>query len=194
MIDLKPACDRMIEILRGIGEDRLAEPTPCADYSVGDLVDHVAMVSRGFAGFARRDPGGPAEPVAGDRGTHRRDEVTALVRELGEAWADPSAWAGSSAGAGVELSNAEWGRIALTEMVVHGWDLARATGQAYDLADATLRACLDHVSVFVPAAPVPQLWGTPAAVPPDAPLLDRVLAGTGRDPEAASYAGSRRPT
>ena len=85
---------------------------------------------------------------------------------------------------GSDLSNETWGRIALTELVVHGWDLAVATGQrideSFDLPEHTLRACLDHVAEFVPDAPFPELWGTPVVVAPDAPLLDRILAITGR--------------
>jgi hypothetical protein len=42
---------------------------------------------------------------------------------LARRWQDPAAWEGS-ADPGVELPNATWGRIALTEVVVHGWDLA----------------------------------------------------------------------
>ncbi len=68
-------------------------------------------------------------------------------------------------------------------MVVHGWDLARATGRPFGLDDEqALRACLEHVAEFVPNAPVPQLWGPPAVVADDAPLIDRIVAITGRTP------------
>jgi uncharacterized protein (TIGR03086 family) len=104
------------------------------------------------------------------------------VRSLGEAWDDPAAWQGSSDAGGLVLSNELWGKIALTEMVVHGWDIARATGRPFDLPEQTLRACLDHVAVFVPNAPLPELWGTTVVVGEDAPLLDRIVAITGRTP------------
>lgn len=118
------------------------------------------------------------EPESGTR----PDVVAVRVRILGTAWADPAAWRGSTDGGGLELSNEQWGKIALTEMVVHGWDLATATGQPFDLPADTLRACFEHVSVFVPSAPVPSLWGPPCTVGDGAPLLDRVLAVTGRTP------------
>lgn len=98
---------------------------------------------------------------------------------LAATWRDPTAWVGSS-DLGVELPNATWGRIALTEVVVHGWDLARATGRPIAFDEVTLRATLAHVLEFVPRAPLPQLWGTPVRLPQDAPLLDRVVAATGR--------------
>jgi uncharacterized protein (TIGR03086 family) len=196
MIDLLPAGDRMVEVLAGIGEDRLTDPTPCAEYTVGDLVDHVDQVCLGFASLARREPGegagaGSGEGAgegAGTEGVHRRagwrDTVTRHVRELGKAWEDASAWRGSTELSGLELSNALWGKIALTELVVHGWDLAVATGQPFDLPEHTLRACHEHVAEFVPKAPIPSLWGQPARVGPDATLLERIVAITGRNPPA----------
>ena len=186
MIDLKPARDRMIDLLAGVAADRLSAPTPCADYSVGDLIDHVDGVSRGFAALARREAAPPAagggRPSAANLGDDWREGVTKHVWELGQAWDDPAAWRGSTDLGGLELPNERWGAIAFTEVVVHGWDLARATDQPFDLPESTLRACFDHVSGFVPTAPVEGLWGPAVEVPVDASLLDRLVAVTGRTP------------
>lgn len=181
MIDLTPACRRMTEVLAGIADDQLTGPTPCAEYTVKDLVEHVDQVSQGFVAIARKDPDA-ADTDAGDLGAAWRDDVAGHVPALGEAWDDPAAWQGSASVPGLELSSEQWGKIAFTEMVVHGWDLAKATGQTYDLPEPTLRACLDHVTVFVPNAPIPELWGQTVTLPADAPLLDRVVAVTGRQP------------
>ncbi|WP_158883294.1 TIGR03086 family metal-binding protein [Amycolatopsis anabasis] len=183
MIDLKPACQRMIDVLDGIADERLTGPTPCTEYTVGDLIDHVGEAARGLTAVARKEPVDVrAEASAAHLGDGWRAAVTRHVRSLGEAWDDPAAWAGMGPAAGPELPNRLWGRIALTEMVVHGWDLAQATGQPFDLPGETLRACLDHVAEFVPKAPVEGLWGPAVEVPADAPLLDRILAVTGRTP------------
>lgn len=172
MIDLKPACERMIDVLAGVTDDQLTSSTPCTDYTVGDLIDHVDEVAQGFTAVARKESG---------EGTGT-GPVAEHVRALGKAWDEPDAWLGSASIPGLELPNELWGKIALTEMVVHGWDLAKATGQPFDLPVETLRACLDHVAEFVPNAPIPELWGPPVEVPADAPLLDRVVAITGRTP------------
>ena len=186
MIDLKPACTGMIDLLAGVTDEQLDGPTPCTEYTVGDLVDHVGQVCRGAAALARRDDDGVSRAGAGPVAAHLepgwREAVSEQVRSVGEAWDDPAAWAGTGAVPGSDLSNETWGKIALTELVVHGWDLARATGQPFDLPDQTLRACLEHVAAFVPDAPVPALWGPPVAVTPDAPLVDRIVAITGRTP------------
>ena len=186
MIDLKPACEGMIGVLAGITDDQLAGPTPCTEYTVGDLVDHVELVARGATALGRGDGEGLAATGAGPEAVHLdpdwRGRVSGQVRALGEAWDDPAAWEGSGNVPGSDLSNGTWARIALTEVVVHGWDLARATRQPFGLRDETLWACLDHVAEFVPNAPVPELWGPPAAIGPDASLLDRIVAITGRTP------------
>jgi uncharacterized protein (TIGR03086 family) len=169
-IDFKPACSRMIDVLAGVTDSQLADPTPCTEYTVRDLIAHIDQVSHGFAGLAGSEPGAS------------EDDIAQHVRGLGEAWDDPAAWQGKSDAGGLELPNRIWGRIAFTEIVVHGWDLAKATGQPFDLPEETVQACYDHVAEFVPKAPVPGLWGPPVEVDSGAPLLDRLVAITGRRP------------
>ncbi len=186
MIDLKPACQGLIRVLGGVGDDQLDAPTVCDDYSVGDLVDHVDLVARGSTALTRRDTEAMAAaaiaPTAAHLGPDWRDRVSEDLQVLGRAWDDPEAWRGAGDVPGSDLSNETWAKIALTEVVVHGWDLARATGQAFELPEPTLQACLDHVAEFVPNAPVPSIWGPPVEVAVDAPLLDRIVAITGRTP------------
>ncbi|MEB3372355.1 TIGR03086 family metal-binding protein [Saccharopolyspora mangrovi] len=171
MIDLTPACRQMSDLLSVVTDDQLELPTPCAEFTVRGLIEHVDEAVQGFTTLASAAPG------PGDVRSH--------VLELAEAWSSPRAWAGETAVAGVHLRNELWGNIALTEVVVHGWDLARATGRPFDLPDGTLRACLAHVRVFVPSAPLPELWGAPVSVVDDAPLVDQIVAVTGRVPGSA---------
>ena len=184
MIDLKPACDRMIGLLTHVADGQLISSTPCVEYTVEDLIDHVDRVSRGFSALAHKDPGEQTDtdgrPTAVNLGNGWRDSVTKHVWALGEAWDDPAAWQGSASAGDLDMPNELWGKIALTEMVVHGWDLAKATGQLFDLPEKTLRACFDHVARFVPNAPVEGLWGPAIDVPDNALLLDRIVAITGR--------------
>jgi uncharacterized protein (TIGR03086 family) len=188
VIDLKPACVGMIALIGGVADGQLTDPTPCADYTVGDLIDHVDVVSRGATALARQDAdeldrtGGAGAPTATHLGPDWRDDVAAHLRALGDAWHDPAVWTRPGGVPGSDLSNETWGKIALTEVVVHGWDLARATGQPFELPEVTLLACYDHVAAFVPNAPVPALWGPAVTVAPGASLLDQIVAITGRTP------------
>lgn len=188
MIDLKPACQRMIDLLAGISDDQLTSSSPCTECTVGDLIDHVDQVSRLFTALALRDAdelqGVATGPDAAHLDPDWRGSIPQHVRALGEAWDDAAAWQGSGNLPGSDLSNEMWGKITLTELVVHGWDIAKATGQPFDLPEPTLRGCLDHVATIVPNAPVPALWGPPVDVASDATLIDRIVATTGRAPDA----------
>jgi uncharacterized protein (TIGR03086 family) len=180
VIDLNPACEAMIEVLAGVADDRLTSLSPCTEYTVGDLIDHVDLVAQGATALAL----GSKLPDTGYSHLEPdwRDTIAQHVRALGKAWNNSAVWEGMGNVPGSDLSNSTWGKIALTELVVHGWDFATATGQAFDLPEHTLQACFEHVVVFVPNAPLPDLWGPPVEVPPDAALLDRILAITGRAP------------
>lgn len=178
MIDVTPACLRFAELLSGVRDDQLDAPTPCDEFSVGDLVDHVDHVARGAAALAA----GVEDP--GPRATHLdpawRQLVEASLLEFARSWADPAVWAGNPEGGLFGFSNEIWGRISFTEVVVHGWDLAKATEQSFELPQSALEACWDHVETFVPNAPFEGLWGPQVVIGAEAPLLDRILGVTGR--------------
>jgi hypothetical protein len=74
---------------------------------------------------------------------------------------------------------------ALDEVVLHAWDLARGTGQPYQQDPATLDACLAAMTGMYPPDDLDARKGIfepPVPVPDDAPLVDRVVAYSGRDP------------
>ncbi|MCD4523480.1 TIGR03086 family metal-binding protein [Nocardioides sp. cx-173] len=189
ILDLGPATATMRRLVLGIGDDQLALPTPCTAYTVGDLVEHVGGVALAFTGAAHRRPvpgadgGGEGDASRLEEGWRHR-----IVRDLdvlAEAWRSPAAYDGMTAAAGVALPGAVAARIALDEVVVHGWDLARATGQRFDAHPASVAACLEFVSGFdVPPEAGDGPFGPPVPPPSDATDLERLLALTGRDPRA----------
>ena len=86
---------------------------------------------------------------------------------------------------GVSLPGEVAGRIALNEIVLHAWDLARAIGQPYQQDPGSLEACLASLSAMYPPEDPERrrgIFGPPVYVREDAPLVDRVVAFSGRDP------------
>ena len=84
---------------------------------------------------------------------------------------------------GIDLPGEVAGLVALDELVVHGWDVARASGQPYSHDPETLEAVHGFVSQFASDGRRDNgLFGPPVDVAADAPLLDRVIGLTGRDP------------
>jgi uncharacterized protein (TIGR03086 family) len=74
--------------------------------------------------------------------------------------------------------------VALEELVIHGWDVARATGQAYECDDAELDIVNGFVAQIANAAPAVRgdAYAGPVAVSDGLPYLERLVAASGRDP------------
>jgi uncharacterized protein (TIGR03086 family) len=89
-----------------------------------------------------------------------------------------------TAAGGTDLPGEIAGIIALNEIVVHGWDLAAATGQEFSGDPELLQAALGFVRASAAENPngTPGLFGPPVPVPDDAPLIDRLIGLAGRDP------------
>lgn len=188
-LDLDPAAGEVIRLLDGVTDDDLTAPTPCAGRSVAALLDHLLGLSLAFTWAARKttEAGGSAGPSA-DAERLDPDWRTVLpgrLRELVAAWRDPAAWEGTSEAGGVTMPAAMMGVVALDELVLHGWDLARATGQPFRCDPASTAAVLEFTAASArpeEAAGRAGLFGPVVAVPEDAPPLDRALGFAGRDP------------
>jgi uncharacterized protein (TIGR03086 family) len=138
----------------------------------------------GLVGTARKtDPPPDAPPPrdgdAAELADGWRERIPARLDALARAWGDPAAWEGSTQAGGVPLEAAAAGMFALDEIVVHGWELAVATGQDYPADAAAVRACAEFLAGVPRAA---ELFGPVVEVPADAPALDRLVGLTGRDP------------
>jgi len=186
MIDLTPACQRTADVLANVGDDHLGAPTPCTEYSVGDVLHHVGGLALAFVASARKDlgplTGSPPTPDAAQLDPDWRTRYPARLTELAHAWSDPSAWQGMTRIAAMEMPGEAVGITGLTEVVIHGWDLARATGQTYDIDPATAEAVLANVAQFAAQDPIEGLFGPAVPIADDAPVLDRIIALSGRDP------------
>jgi uncharacterized protein (TIGR03086 family) len=189
IVDLRPAAQRLAELVARTRNEDLGRPTPCPAYKVGDLIDHVGGMARAFANAARKAGGPYAEQSpAGDAAWLPADWRSAIPQDLvavAAAWASPDAWTGMTRIAGSDGPAEIIGLSLADELVVHGWDLARATGQAYDCEPEVLDAAEGFlVMVTSPDAPdgpdVP--FGPSRPLPDDACSLDRVIALAGREP------------
>lgn len=190
MIDIGPAADRMASLLTNISEDQFDRPTPCPGMSVGDLVDHVGALTKGFIAVARKTVDGteaPAKPDAANLEAGWRDRITGDLATLAEAWRDPSAWEGMTSAAGVALPGQVAGLVVLDELVVHGWDTAVSIGASYAPSVEEVEAAMSFVTAF-DAPRDGNLFGPVVPVPDDGPALDRLLGLTGRDPKWQSSA------
>ncbi len=190
------------EVIGNVRADQLANPTPCTEYDVRELLRHLVGVLPRVAAMGRGDD--PMRVTAAEIDGMADDDVMpawlAAVADAKAAWADGSAlertivlpWAtdtGTAALVGY-----------VSEITVHTWDIARATGQtpawneeAVENAYALIRNWLPGVGRAEIFAEVRKKMGPAAAaagdafaevvhVPDDAPLIDRLVAWNGRQP------------
>jgi uncharacterized protein (TIGR03086 family) len=190
--DLRPATAAVADIIRGVRDDQLDAPTPSSDTTVGELLDHVDSLGVAFAAAAtksfREDGGRAPAPDASRLGTDWRQRLPARLDELAQAWQPATAWTGTTQVGGNEMPAESAGSAVVNEVIVHGWDLAVATGQPFPGDDPALIEALQTAYAWVRSVVEqsphgsPGLFGPPVPVPDDAPLLDQLLGLTGRHP------------
>lgn len=183
--DMTSACRRTADVLVAVTDEQLGAVTPCEKYRLDQLIGHVGGLALAFAAAARKEFGDltdtpPAEGATLD--ADWRSAYPARLAALAAAWRQPGAWEGMTRAGGVDFPADVGGLVALTEVVLHGWDLARATGQTYSVDDDVAQAVLAHLRQFASGEPVEGLFGPAVPVADDAPVLDRIAGLSGRDP------------
>ncbi|MDT0266955.1 TIGR03086 family metal-binding protein [Streptomyces sp. DSM 44915] len=189
--DLGPVTRRVAELLPGVADGHLDGPTPCPGMPVRDLLGHLLGLTLAFRAAARKefgpltdtDPNSPDAPPPSLDGDWR-GRLADQLAELATAWQDPAAWRGQTRAGGIDLPGEVAGAVALNEVLVHGWDLARATGQPYDVdpAAAEVATALLAADADDPEARQGDPFGPALPVPAGATPLTRVIALAGRSP------------
>jgi uncharacterized protein (TIGR03086 family) len=186
MSHLSNAADAMAAVARSITDDQLANKTPCTEYDVRALVNHLLFWGPSLAGAGRKEyipqPAAAESDVALAAGDWR-GRLLALLDDITSSWAPPRAWEGETRmGTPHALPALVMGDMIVGELAVHGWDLTVATGQRLALPADLLAHLHDTMSAGVAQGREMGLYGPEVAVPADAPALDRILGLTGRDP------------
>jgi uncharacterized protein (TIGR03086 family) len=180
------AATALLDVVRGIGSDQLTAGTPCADRDVRALLNHLLFWAPSLAGAARKEQVAPPaadEPAVNLTAEDWAGSLEEHVGRVAAAWAEPGAWQGSTQlGGPPELPAPLIGGMAMGELVVHGWDLARATGQQLVVDDAVAERLLIEVGATAGQGRDIGVYGPEVAVPASAPAFDRGLGLTGRDP------------
>src|SRR5664279_2483896 len=178
-------------IVSGIGAEELGHPTPCANYDVAGLIDHLVEAGRRAAALGR----GQAPPP-GDESPHVElcdapGHMRSAVEQAAQAWGDSSSlslrlkmpW-------GEEFTGTTLVDMYLAELATHSWDLASATGQIDRLDPSLAVAALEGARAWIkpryrnmvgPGAP----FGTEVDPPPSADEWERLAAFMGRDPRVS---------
>ena len=191
-MDLLPALERAVastaEIVKATPADRLDVPTPCSEWDVRALLNHVIgtlWLAEGLFGDQHprypMAPGSlpPADLAGGDPAAAYAEAATAAL-------------AAAAAGDALtrlhvtplgEMPGPGLAGFTTLDILVHGWDLAKATGQPAALEDGLARHVLGFASQALTgqAARAGRI-GPAVPVPAGAPVTDQLAGFLGRQP------------
>lgn len=172
--------------VRAVRNDQLNAPTPCTEFDVRRLLQHLLFWGPLLEAAATDAPAAPVaetEERVEAAGGDWPGAVEAQIDRTVAAWSDPAAWEGTTRLGGPDpMPSPLIGGMVLTELVVHGWDLARATGRQPQWDAEVAEFVHREVERTAEQGREMGVYGPPVSVPANAPVLDRALGLTGRDP------------
>ena len=170
VVVLSRALDQAGDVLAGVHPDQLSQSTPCQDWDVERLVRHLVATPGKFAAMLRGEQPdwGDDPPVPGHEwaSTFRvaADDLIHLWHQQGDATDERTA------------------DMQTSELAVHAWDLATATGHPDGLDEGVARRALDFMSAGLTEDNRGDAFAAPVEAPDDAPVYHRLAAFAGRQP------------
>lgn len=161
-----------------VPDGRWTSPSPCEDWIARDVLRHVVDQSRDLPAYAGLTI--TLEKSVDDDPRGAWVEARDTMQELLD---DPDR-------AGLEYDG-YFGRTSLEQtidrfvgfdLLIHGWDLAKATGGDDTLAPNEVHQAFEAAAAFGDNLRYPGVCGPEVPVPADAPEQDRLLGLLGRDP------------
>ena len=176
------------KVVHNTRPEQLGDATPCTNWDVRALLNHMVA---GCAAIAAGAKGEKFDLYGGE--DHMGDDYIAAF----DSAAAGAVEAFRAPGAAEATFTMPWGDtpapvtfgLGLADGVVHGWDLAQATGQQVEIEDEAAETVYQMVtSMLEPEGEWPRgdQFGEPIAVPDEAPTADRLLGYLGRDPQRSS--------
>lgn len=174
------ALGELMESIEAMDPEVLTTVTPCPEFTVADVLDHVVMVMRRIAVIGN---GGHFSTIDQEAlGSNWSKHFRSAAHDVMEAWTDPAKLG--------QMFQVPWGEFPgapvmysyTGELAVHGWDLATATGRTFTIDDEILGGAL-MAAKFIPAEgrETPEVPFSAVVDPgPDAPVLDQLAGWMGR--------------
>ena len=183
-----PTCGAVAAVLADPADADLGAATPCDEMDLRALIEHFVGTTGAMARLGLGEPldadnpwGGDEDATAGDWPARLRSNLD----DIGRGWSRADAWVGEAEVGGSTMPRSMLGEMALVEVALHGWDVARALGRTVELEPEVADAVDQAVAPTAELGRQMGAYGPEVAVPDDAAGLDRALGRAGRDPEWA---------
>jgi uncharacterized protein (TIGR03086 family) len=166
------------ELIGGVSEEQWSAPTPCREWTVREVVNHLIGMNLVFTALMS-DQAAPERGVdrAGDDplGSYR-DSVSVLLTAFDE----PGVLERTFQGPLGSATGLDRLHIRLYDLLAHGWDVAHATGQVLAVAPHVVEQSLAFARVQLASQSRAGRFDPPQPVSDDAPAIDRLAAFLGR--------------
>jgi uncharacterized protein (TIGR03086 family) len=168
------------DLVDRIEPDQLDDPTPCSQFTVRDVLDHMLGLGGAFAYAFRGQEAPTIEPPPRD-GRVPAAEFRKTMDGLLKAVRSPGAMQRTVTSPMGDMPGETFARLVAFDGLTHGWDLARATGQEYRIADTVVA----DVDQFARAAITDSMrdgdtFKAATTAPDGATRLERLVAFSGR--------------
>lgn len=165
-------------VLRNLTAEDRPKPTPCADFSCHELVEHLfgSLVQLGAMAGAHVE--NPKEGSAENR-------VSVMAAQTIDAWRSVDLDSMVRGPGGQDMPASFAASILPVELVLHGWDLAQGSGQQIEISDQLVDYLRGLAEVVVPGGRPGGAFADEVSPTEDASALDRLAAFAGRTPLAA---------
>jgi uncharacterized protein (TIGR03086 family) len=173
------AFDAVAGLIGNIRADQWSAPTPCTDWTVRQVVNHLIGMNRVFAALLANEPPPPRpseDHVEDDPLGAYRASAAALQAAFGR----PGVLERTYHGPLGTATGAERLRIRLYDLLAHGWDLAQATGQPVVLPDDLAEQSLAFAQTQLTEQTRPGRFGPAQIIGGQAPAIERLVAFLGR--------------
>jgi uncharacterized protein (TIGR03086 family) len=171
----------LAKVVGNISPDQLDNPTPCANFTVRGVLDHMIGGATNFAAAFRGQPAPTDAPSA-----EPLDAFGAALTNLATAMHEPGALDRTVQAPFGAVPGETFARFVVLDGLVHGWDLSIATGQPYDPPDALVA----EVTAFAASALDPlrdgDTFAKAVAPPTGATPIEQLVSLTGRSTAGAT--------
>ncbi|TVR28582.1 MAG: TIGR03086 family protein [Ilumatobacter sp.] len=172
-----PALEATVDRIQGM---QMNDPTPCSEFTVHDVLNHM-MVGGGTFSYMFRGEDPPHLTPPPVYGWVPKKEFCEVMDDLLDSVHSPGAMERPISSPVGEVSGETFARFVAVDGLIHGWDLATATGTTFEVPDDVVA----EVDEFARTAITPELrengmFAAPTAAPPDTSPLERLVAFSGR--------------
>jgi len=164
------------KVVAGVKTEQVAKQTPCDKWNVQQLVEHMVQANGYLTSFmtGSKPAAAPAKSVI--------EAYDAATNAALKAIKAPGALEKKGKGPMGDMTGAQMVGMIFSDTLIHGWDLAKATGQAATLDAKLAEASYGMVAPHADGARKAGAFGPAVAVPANASPQDKLLGLTGRKP------------